>query len=227
MVVVDGVGSRSEGLIPDWLVPWARFVRRAQAAPVAARLRQCPSWRVALHRRGRRWFTWCGGGHFVRLCVGLGRGYLRDRLGCGCLRHRRGLRRFGGLGLRCGCCDGGGGGDCARRFDAVVAFGLWRRHLRGSAGGSPLFNGKRLPNESAGAGIAAGGIGLPTASCSGAAPAASRLNGSWLTRKAANTAKPQLSATIEATTAAIKRRTLGNIRPRITAARDLGRSTRH
>jgi hypothetical protein len=92
---------------------------------------------------------------------------------------------------------------------------------------SPLFNGKRLPNASAGAGIAAGGIGLPAASCSGAAPAASRLNGSWLTRKVANMAKPQLSATIEATTAAIKRRTLGNIRPRITAARDLGRSTRH
>jgi hypothetical protein len=118
---------------------------------------------------------------------------------------------------------------------AVVVTALGASTLSGCGGAtwaeapaaSPLFNGKRLPNESAGVGIAAGGIGLPAASCNGAPPAASRLNGSWLTRNTANTAKPQLSATTEATTAAIKRRTLGNIRPRITAARDLGRSTRH
>ncbi len=112
-----------------------------------------------------------------------------------------------------------GGATCPR--DRVAAAPLLRERRRRQPGRRKT-NAEQIRRRGR-----CGGGGLPAASCSGAAPVARRLKGSWLTRKVANMAKPQLSATTEATTAAIKRRTSGNIRPRITAARDLGRSTRH
>ena len=210
-----GLGVRRIWLL-GWLVPWARFARRAQLL----------WWRLGCGslRRGRRRFAggWpaavhlaCGG-NFVRLRVGLGR---RDRLGCGACATGAGCAGSAGsvsgavVVMRRWWRQRSAVRRC-RRVRAVAASPRQKRRRRqpDSAG-----NGRRM--NSAGAGIATDGIGLPAASCSGAAPVASRLNGSWLTRKVANMAKPQLSATTEATTAAIKRRTLGNIRPRITAAR--------
>src|ERR1700680_3322563 len=81
------------------------------------------------------------------------------------------------------------------------------------------MSSKRARNGGPAGSVAADGAVLSAASCSGALPAAKRLIGSWLTRKAANMAKPQHNARTEAATAAIMRRTLGNIRPRCTAAR--------
>jgi hypothetical protein len=143
----------------------------------------------------------------------------------------------GSTGSAAGACatGAGGAGSAESASETVVVVAVVATALGGSTlssrsgwGGvagaeapavSPSRDGKPLPNEPAGPGDAAGGARLPAASCSGAEPVASLLNGSWLTRKAANMAKPQLNATTEATTAAINRRTLGNIRPRITAAR--------
>ena len=196
--------SLSEGLLPDWLVPWGRFVAAGGACSGGGLVAAVSVVACGASIGAARGVTWRGGGHFVRLV----RVFARPA----------GLRRAPPAWAApvlsgCGCCAGGGGCDCARRFDAV---GLWRGRL-GEALRWRTGNGS---DEFAGAGvrwrhrIAGGELQRRGA---GRQP----LDGSWLTRNAANTRRSGDSARRPSDRRDLET-DVGTTRPRITAARSSG-----
>jgi hypothetical protein len=136
---------------------------------------------------------------------------------------------IGASGAPAACTSGIAGGACmtgapttlpvTTTHVTVRSITSWRTTgVSGGRSAAPWIcvslNQKREPNGAPHGVVVFDGAAFSAANCTGAAAAGIWESGSWLTRKAAKTPNPKLSATTETNSATICSRTFGNIRPR-------------